>query len=121
MPKTTKTTKITKTAKTTVAKYAIIQLLGKQHKISIGDTLVVDRLPQEEGKTLEIKEVLLVAEGDDFKIGQPLVEGASVVFKVMTHSKGEKIRVATYKAKSRSRKVRGHRQYQSTLEVTAIK
>ena len=107
--------------KTANSKYAIIQLLGKQHKVSLGDTIVVDRLPQEEGKTFEIKEVLLVADGADLKIGQPLVEGASVSLKVLSHDKAKKIRVATYKAKSRTRKVKGHRQHQSTLEITKIK
>lgn len=106
--------------KTTNEKYAIIGLLGKQHKVSVGDTLVVDRLTQEEGKTFEVKEVLLMADGADLKIGQPLVVGSSVSFKVLSHSKAKKIRVATYKSKSRSRKVKGHRQHQTTLEVVKI-
>ena len=101
--------------------YAIIQLLGKQFKVSLGETFVVDRLDQEVGQTFDVKDVLLVAEGDDVKIGAPTVDKAVVTLKVVEHGKGDKIRVATYKAKSKSRKVRGHRQYQSTVEVVKIK
>ena len=101
--------------------YAIIQLLGKQHKVSAGDTIVVDRLPDEIGKSFDINDVLLVVDGDEVKIGQPLVEGASVSVKVVEHMRGDKIRVATYKSKSRTRKVHGHRQDQTTLEVVKIK
>lgn len=101
--------------------YAIIQLLGKQHKVTVGETFVVDRLDQEVGKTFDVKDVLLVAEGDDVKIGTPTVDKAVVSLKVVEHGKGDKIRVATYKAKSKYRKVKGHRQHQSTVEVVKIK
>lgn len=101
--------------------YAIIQLLGKQVRVTKGETLVVDRLPQAEGETFEVKEVLMVADGDDVQIGQPLVEKASVTLKVLAHGKGDKIRVAVYKAKSKYRKANGHRQHQSTVEVVKLK
>lgn len=101
--------------------YAIIQLLGKQIRVTAGEKLVVDRLPQAEGETIEVKEVLMVANGDDVQIGQPLVEKASVTLKVLSHGKGDKIRVAVYKAKSKYRKANGHRQHQSTVEVVKIK
>lgn len=102
-------------------KYAIIQLLGKQFKVSEGETFVVDRLDQEEGSTFDVKDVLLVTDGDDIKVGAPTVEKAVVSLKVVAHGKGKKIRVATYKAKSKYRKVKGHRQHQSTVEVVKIK
>jgi large subunit ribosomal protein L21 len=101
--------------------YAIIQLLGKQHKVTEGLTFVVDRLDHEVGKTFDVKDVLLVANGEDVKIGTPLVEKAVVTLKVVEHGRGAKIRVATYKAKSKSRKVKGHKSHQSTLEVVKIK
>lgn len=101
--------------------YAIIQLLGKQHRVTTGEKLVVDRLTDHaEGETFEVKEVLLVANGDDVQIGQPLVEKASVTLKVLTHGRGDKIRVAVYKSKSKYRKANGHRQHQSTIEVVKI-
>lgn len=101
--------------------YAIIQLVGKQFKVSEGDTITVDRLPYAEGESFDVSDVLLVVNGEDINIGQPLVEKTKVTLKVVSHGRGEKIRVATYKAKSRSRKVQGHRQEQTTVEVVKIK
>lgn len=100
--------------------YAIIQLLGKQIRVTVGDKLVVDRLPQAEGETFDHSEVLLKADGDKLVIGQPLVEKASVTLKVLEHAKGDKIRVAVYKSKSKYRKANGHRQHQSLVEVVKI-
>jgi large subunit ribosomal protein L21 len=102
-------------------KYAIIQLLGKQFKVTVGETFVVDRLDQEEGATFDVKDVLLIANGDAVTVGTPTVDKAVVSLKVVAHGKGDKIRVATYKAKSKYRKVKGHRQHQSTVEVVSIK
>jgi len=100
-------------------KYAVISLSGKQHVVAEGEKLQLDRLPQEPGTTLEIKDVLLVVDGAP-KIGTPLVEGAKVTAKVLSQERGEKIRVATFKAKSRVRKVRGHRQELTTIEIVSI-
>lgn len=100
--------------------YAIIQLNGKQFKVEQGDVLEVDRLETEPGKTFKITDILLINDGKSTKIGQPLVEKASVTLKVVENKKGKKIRVATYRAKSRNRKVKGHRQPLSTVEVTKI-
>ena len=84
-----------------------------------GEKLQVDRLDHEAGDAFDIKDVLLVVDGEP-KIGTPLVEGAIVKAKVLSHERGEKIRVATFKAKSRERKVRGHRQELSTVEIVSI-
>lgn len=101
-------------------KYAIIQLQGKQHRVSEKQQLVVDRLSEDVGKTISIKEVLLVVDGDKMSLGKPTVENAVVKVKVLSHDQGDKIRVATFKAKSRYRRVIGHRQQQTTLEVQTI-
>lgn len=100
--------------------YAIIQLQGKQYRVSPGDTLVVDQLATEINKTLKVTDVLLVQDGKKISVGDPLVAGATVTFDVLEHAKGEKIRVATYKSKSRTRRVKGHRQRQTTLKVKSI-
>ena len=101
-------------------KYAVIQLQGKQYRVEAGEELVVDRLTLDEGKTFEVEEVLLVVDGDKRQIGQPLVKEVKVKCKVLGNGKGPKIRVAKYKAKSRYRKVLGHRQLQSTIKVVSI-
>ena len=103
-----------------MSKYAVIQLLGKQYLVSEGDTLVVDKVEQQPKDKLEVTDVLLVTDGTQVAIGQPTVAKAKVVLSVQDTSRGTKIRVATYKAKSRSRKVKGHRQLQSTLLVEKI-
>jgi large subunit ribosomal protein L21 len=103
-----------------MSKYAVIQLLGKQHQVAEGDTIVVDKVPQEEGKKFDITDVLLVVDGDKISVGQPTVDKAKVTLSVVAQGKGEKILVAKYKSKSRYRKVNGHRQLQSTLKVEKI-
>jgi large subunit ribosomal protein L21 len=103
-----------------MSKYAIIQLQGKQFRVSEADKLVVDRLDQEEGKTFSISEVLLVVDGDKRQVGQPLVDGAKVELKVISHERGEKLRVFKYKSKSRYRRTMGHRQDLSTVVVAKI-
>lgn len=102
-----------------MSKYAVIQLQGKQYQVSEGDELLVDRLDQEKGK-FEVTDVLLLVNGEQRKIGQPLVSGAKVNCELLDQTKGEKIRVAKYKAKSRYRKVQGHRQLQSLIKVVSI-
>jgi large subunit ribosomal protein L21 len=100
--------------------YAIIQLAGKQYKVSQGDKLTVNKLDVAEGETLTIADVLLVADNDKIQVGSPLVEKANVILKILSHQKGDKLRVATYKAKSRYRRVIGHRQRESIVEVVKI-
>lgn len=101
--------------------YAIIQLQGKQHRVAVGDQLIVDRLDQENGATVVITDVLLINVNDNVTVGTPLVNGASVELKVIEPTQGEKIRVYKYKSKSRYRKTRGHRQAQTLVTVTALK
>jgi len=103
-----------------MSSYAIIQLQGKQYKVHAGDTFVVDKLEQTADGTFSVNDVLLVAQDETLSLGEPLVVGASVSLKVLSHQKGEKIRVAKYKSKSRYRRVYGHRQHQTTLEVVKI-
>ncbi|MDD4995566.1 MAG: 50S ribosomal protein L21 [Patescibacteria group bacterium] len=102
---------------------AIIKTGGKQYKIKPGSVLKVEKLDVEAGKTIEIKEVLLIADenGADIKIGDPLVKGASVEAKVLEQGRADKIRVIKYKPKIRYRKEFGHRQPYTKLEIVSIK
>ncbi len=101
--------------------YAVVQIQGKQYFVKEGDELLIDRLDSNQDEEVVFPEVLLVKDGDKLMIGDPTVTKASVVATVKTHLKGEKIRVAKYKAKSRYRKVRGHRSLQTTLIINKIK
>ena len=102
-------------------KYAVILFQGKQYRVEEGMSLTLDRVAEEEKKSLTLKDVLLFVDGDTVKIGAPYVDGAIVKATVLSHGRGEKIRVATFKAKSRYRKVRGHRQEQTTVQIESIK
>lgn len=101
--------------------YAIIQLQGKQHRVKVGDQLIVDRLENEDHTKLVVTDVLLTNVDAKVTLGSPFVKAASVELQVVEKTKGEKIRVYKYKSKSRYRKTRGHRQAQTLVTVTAVK
>lgn len=101
-------------------KYAIIKLQGKQFRVEEGMELTVDRMPQDEKTAVTISDVLMVVDGDSVQVGTPVVIGAKVNVSILKHEKGDKIRVATFKAKSRQRKVHGHRQAETVLHIDAI-
>jgi len=109
------------TKKTTKDLIATIQIGPRQYIVKKDDQLVVDKIDFKVGDTLTIKEVLLIIDGETAQIGQPFLEGASVELKLEDTKKGDKIRVARYKAKSRYRRVKGFRPTESHLTVTAIK
>jgi large subunit ribosomal protein L21 len=101
--------------------YAIIRTGGRQYRAVVGDTIDVEKLPYDEGDTVELDEVLLVARDEaDPMIGQPLVNGASVKATVVSQFRGPKIFVWKYKPKKRYRKRQGHRQYYTRLKIEAI-
>jgi large subunit ribosomal protein L21 len=99
-------------------KYAIIKTGGKQYKVKVGDVLSVELLG--DTKTFIFEEVLLVVDGDEVKVGMPVVEGVKVFADVMGEVKAEKIEVFKYKSKSRYRKHTGHRQHLSQVKITGI-
>lgn len=100
--------------------YAIIQLSGQQYKVSQGDQLTVPLLSQEPGAKIEVTDVLMTNDGKKSTIGTPLVSKAKVTLEVLSHQKQPKIRVATYRSKSRYRRVKGHRTATTTVKVTTI-
>jgi large subunit ribosomal protein L21 len=100
--------------------YAVIELGGKQYLVKQGDKITAEKIETKIGDTLKVTEVLLAYDGKETKIGQPYVEKASVELVLESVGRGEKIRVAKFKAKSRYRKVLGHRQSESYLTVKAI-
>ena len=101
--------------------YAIIRSGGKQYRAEVGATIDVDRLPQEVGESIEISDVLLVANGDDTRIGQPRVNGASVTATVVEQFRGTKIIVYKYRPRTNYRRKQGHRQYYTRLRIEDIK
>ena len=100
--------------------YAVIQLGSKQYLIKEGDKVVAEKIDIKEGETLQVKEVLLGYDGEKTTIGEPYLEKATVDLIMEGTKKGEKIRIAKFKAKSRYRRVTGHRQLESHFTVKAI-
>ncbi|HHS98564.1 MAG TPA: 50S ribosomal protein L21, partial [Chloroflexi bacterium] len=95
--------------------YAVVRSGGRQYRVQEGDQFLVEKLPVEVGQQIVLDEVLLVANGDEVKIGTPLVEGAKVLATVLAQEKGPKIRIFKYRPKQRYRRRMGHRQTYTRL------
>ena len=104
-----------------MSKYAIIKLSGKQYRVQEGDEFIVDKLDADEGGKIQVTEVLLLKDEKKIRLGAPLVNKAVVELEVLTQQRSKKLRVAKFKAKSRYRRVFGHRQHQSVVKVLSIK
>ncbi|MGN0163172.1 MAG: 50S ribosomal protein L21 [Candidatus Ornithomonoglobus sp.] len=100
--------------------YAIIETGGKQYKVAQGDVVFVEKLDVEEGAEITFDKVLLAADGDDVKVGTPVVEGATVTAKVLKNGKAKKVIVFKMKSKKNERKKKGHRQPFTKVEITAV-
>ncbi len=101
--------------------YAIVRTGGRQYRAEPGQTIDVERMPQEEGETIELTDVLLVSPDDgEVMIGQPTVEGAVVKATVVKQGRRRKLFVWKYKPKERYRRRRGHRQYFTRLRIDDI-
>lgn len=101
-------------------KYAIVESGGKQYKAVEGETIAVDRLPVNAGEELKLERVLLLADGDQFSVGTPLVSGIEVLTSVVEHFRGEKVVAFRYSPKKRIRVHRGHRQEYTRLMIESI-
>ena len=100
--------------------YAIIKTGGKQYKVAEGNEVIIEKLDAEEGSAVTFEEVLAVGEGDELKIGRPLVEGAKVTATVVKNGKGPKIRIFKYKHKTNYRRRQGHRQPFTKVKIEKI-
>ena len=99
---------------------AVIVTGGKQYTVAEGDVLFIEKLNAETEAVVKFDEVLAVLDGENSKIGTPVVEGASVEAKVVKNGKGKKIHVLRYKAKKGEKKKIGHRQPYTKVEITKI-
>ena len=100
--------------------YAVVKAGGKQYRVMLGDLIDVERMPADEGTTIEIGEVLLVSQDGNVTVGSPLVPDARVMGEVQLHGRGKKLVVFRFKAKTRQRKKTGHRQAFTRLLVKDI-
>ncbi len=100
--------------------YAIIRTGGKQYQVAAGERLRVEKLAGEVGDTVELNDVLLVAAGDDIKIGRPVVDGAKVTARIVEQDKDKKIIVFKKKRRKGYKLRKGHRQPYTALEIKEI-
>jgi large subunit ribosomal protein L21 len=100
--------------------YAIIQTGGKQYRIAPGDVLRVERLPGERGDEVVLDQVLLVSDGDNVQIGQPLVPDATVRTQIVQQGKGKKVLIFKKKRRKNYRRKQGHRQLFTALQIGEI-
>jgi large subunit ribosomal protein L21 len=101
--------------------YAVIATGGKQYKVTKGETLRVEKLDGEEGSTVKLDNVLMVADGDKVDVGTPTLEKASVTAKIMAHGRADKVEIIKFRRRKHSRSQAGHRQSYTEIEVTDIK
>ena len=99
---------------------AVIVTGGKQYTVAEGDVLYIEKLEAGAEATVKFDQVLAVLDGENSKIGAPVVDGASVEAKVVKNGKGKKIVVFKYKAKKNEKKKMGHRQPYTKVEITKI-
>jgi large subunit ribosomal protein L21 len=100
--------------------YAVIQTGGKQYRVAEGDTLKVEKISADEGASVEIDQVLMVADGDDVKLGKPYLEGGKVTATVKSHGRGKKVKIIKFRRRKNYLKRQGHRQWFTELEITGI-
>ncbi len=100
--------------------YDVISTGGKQYKLAQGDVCRVEKLDAEEGASIEIDKVLMVADGDNINIGTPFVEGGKVTATVKAHGRAKKVEIMKFRRRKHHQKRTGHRQYYTEIEVTGI-
>lgn len=100
--------------------YAIVKTGGKQYKVSKDSVIEVERLSSKPGEKFSFEEVLLFVNDGKVKLGKPMVKGVVIKAEVLEHFKGEKLRIAKFKAKSKYRRVTGHRQYLTKVKILDI-
>jgi large subunit ribosomal protein L21 len=100
--------------------YHVVQIAGKQYRVSPGDIIEVDRLEAAEGDIIPLSEILLSVSDSTTTVGTPTILGVSLQAKVIGEVKEDKIRVATFKSKSRYRRTIGHRQKMTRIEILPI-
>jgi large subunit ribosomal protein L21 len=100
--------------------FAIIRSGGKQYRVREGDHIDVELIDVPEGSDVTLEEVLVIERDEGATVGTPLVDGASVTATVEAHGRAKKVTFFHYKNKTRQKRMRGHRQHQTRLQITAI-
>jgi large subunit ribosomal protein L21 len=100
--------------------YAVIKTGGKQYRVAAGEKLMVESLTADVGKTISFDEVLMIGDGDKITVGAPLVKGGAVKAEVVSHGRGDKIRIIKHRRRKHYHKEQGHRQNFTEVKITEI-
>jgi large subunit ribosomal protein L21 len=100
--------------------YAVIETGGKQYRVGLGDVIRVEKLAADAGQSVELDRVLLVNDGNETRIGAPLLSGATVGARVMTHGRADKVHIFKMRRRKNFRRHAGHRQHYTEIEITRI-
>jgi large subunit ribosomal protein L21 len=100
--------------------YAVIKTGGKQYKVAAGDKLKVEQIAAEVGQEVVLDQVLAVGQGADLKTGSPLLAGASVKAKVVSHGLHPKVRIFKMRRRKHYQRHGGHRQAYTELEIGSV-
>jgi len=100
--------------------YAVFQSGGKQHRVSEGQTIKLEKIESETGASIDFDKILLVADGEKVTIGQPYVAGAKISAEVVAHGRGKKVKIIKFKRRKHHMKQMGHRQWFTEVKITGI-
>jgi len=100
--------------------YAIVDIAGQQFKVEKGKKFFVHRLTADEGSSVEFSKILLADNEGKVTVGKPYIDGAKISAKVVKHLKGDKVLVFKKKRRNGYRKLNGHRQFFSQIEIENI-
>lgn len=100
--------------------YAVVAHGGSQHKMQVGQELLLDNMPNEAGDAVEFGDVLLISDGERSQVGQPHVAGVSVKAEVVGHELGDKVEILKFKRRKHHMKRQGHRQQYTRVVIKAI-
>ncbi|MCO4321523.1 50S ribosomal protein L21 [Aliidiomarina quisquiliarum] len=100
--------------------YAVFQSGGKQHRVTEGQTVRLEKLEVATGDTVEFENVLMLSDGDKVTIGAPFVAGGKVTAEVVSHGRGDKIKIVKFRRRKHSRTQMGHRQWYTEVKITSV-
>jgi len=100
--------------------YAVIKTGGKQYRVAAGEKLKIEQIPADIGQEITLDQVLAVGEGDQLKIGAPLLSGAAVTAKVLAHGRHDKVRIFKMRRRKHYQKRQGHRQNYTEIQIGTI-
>ncbi|MFP6817324.1 MAG: 50S ribosomal protein L21 [Pseudomonadales bacterium] len=100
--------------------FAVFASGGKQHRVTEGEVIRIERLAAEPGEEVVFDKVLMVADGDQVSVGTPFVDGGKVTAEVIGNDRGKKINVLKFKRRKDYLRRQGHRQWFTELKITGI-